>query len=307
VAEHPARPRGPVGWADALTAASRLGMTTPEQLNALVALLGLAAPEPDAPPSGSVPGRGGPAIAPTAVQAPAWTTRPVDDDDLRAAPDQRTIVDVLPDEPVELIGDQAEPPLQPASPNQASVPYEPPIPGHQLRAALTMLVRRARVADDVDVEAATALVAEQRPLAALPQLIEQSTSRGATVLADMGPSMLPYLDDVARLIAECRHIVGASRLSVVRVEDGAGPDGRVPPVAPGQPVLIVATVGAAAPPGAEPGAAGRWIALAAAARETGADVTALVPHRNHRWPASLTESIRFVAWDDLAEAGRGHG
>lgn len=306
--DDPDRSRGPVGWADALTAAARLGLTTQEQFSALAAVLDLAAPEPGPRTPVIGPSPAGPAIPSPAVPALPWASQPAADDELLAVPDRRTIIDALPDDPVELIQeDQQEPPVLPSGAGRPAVPYVPPVPAPQLRAAVTMLIRRPRLADDLDVEAAIALIAEQHPLNRLPRLLEHSTVRGATVLADTGPSMLPYLDDVARLVAECRHAVGSSRLSVIRVEDGAGPDGEVPPAPAGQPVLIVSTVGATTPPGADPGTAARWHVFAAAASQAGADVTALVPHRHHHWPAGLRRAMRFVAWDDLAEAGRGHG
>lgn len=302
------RPRGPVGWADALTAAARLGLTTREQFSALAALLDLTAPEPGPRTPVTAPGPPGPAIPAPAVPELPWASQPADGDELLPVPDRRTVVDVLPDEPVELIQeDQQEPPVLPSGAGRPAVPYVPPVPAPQLRAAVTMLIRRPRLADDLDAEAAITLIAEQHPLDELPRLLEHSTAGGATVLADTGPSMLPYLDDVARLVAECQHAVGASRLDVIRVEDGAGPEGDVPAIPAGRPVLIVSTVGATTPPGADPGTAARWHAFAAAATEAGADVTALVPHRGHRWPAGLRRAMRFVAWDDLAEAGRGHG
>jgi hypothetical protein len=45
----PAR-RGPIGWADALTAAHLLGLAATGQLDALADLLGLSAPERETPP-----------------------------------------------------------------------------------------------------------------------------------------------------------------------------------------------------------------------------------------------------------------
>ena len=187
------------------------------------------------------------------------------------------------------------------------MPYEPPVPANQLRPSLMMLVRRARMSDDLDVDAAITLVAEQRPLVQLPRLIEQSTARGAALVADVGAGMLPYLHDVARLVAEFRQIVGASRLVVDWVEDGAAQDGRPLRPEPGRPTVLLTTLGATQPPSAHPGAAARWLLFADAAREAGADITALVPHRGHRWPAGLTRSLRVVAWDELADVGRGHG
>jgi hypothetical protein len=231
------------------------------------------------------------------------------DDELRVLRDQRTVAETLPDDPVGPVAFE-EPPLEPLDPAKAarpSVPYEPPIPANQLRAALTMLVRRARISGKVDVEAAIALSAEQRPFVELPRHLEQSTAYGATVVADVGPGMLPYLDDVARLVAEIGQIVGEPRLTVQWVEEIASDGKHVLAVEPGRPVVVVSTFGAVQAPTELPGARERWLAFADAAWEAEADVVALVPHRGHRWPRRLDRAMRFVAWDDLADVGRGHG
>jgi hypothetical protein len=228
-------------------------------------------------------------------------------DELRTLPDRQTIAEELEDEPVELITFELEAPLDPAPSEQPSVPYEPPIPANQLRAALTILVRRPRFSDDIDLEAAVALVAEQRPFVRLPRLIEQSTAQGATMVADVGAGMLPYLDDVARLVAEVGQIVGESQLDVQWVGDDASASDRVPGIQAGRPVVVLSTLGAVQPPGALPAAQARWLAFAGAAWEAGADTVALVPHRRLRWSGGLDRLIRLVAWDDLADVGRGRG
>ena len=299
-------PRGPIGWGDALTAAHQLDLAATGQLDALVDLLGLSAPEQETSPVviDSVSGR--PTDRPAAPSTPR-TISSLKDDELRILRDQRTVAEELQDEPVELVAFEEEPPLEPTEVGQPSVPYEPPIPANQLRAALTMLVRRARISDKVDVEAAIALFAEQRPFVELPRQIEQSTVHGATVVADVGPGMLPYLDDVARLVAEIGQIVGEPQLTVQWVEEIASRDNHVLLVEPGRPVVVVSTLGAVRPPTELPGARERWFAFADTAWEAGADVVALVPHRGRRWPRSLDRAMRFVAWDDLAEVGRGHG
>ena len=92
-----------------------------------------------------------------------------------------------------------------------SVPYEPIVPLQQLRAAMTMIIRRPRRSVQLDVEAAIELIAEQRPLDQLPRLIEQTVDGGVMIIADIGPEMLPYLDDVSHLVQAAEQVVGARR------------------------------------------------------------------------------------------------
>ena len=88
------------------------------------------------------------------------------------------------------------------------MPYEPIVPLHQLRAAMTMIIQRPRRSVQLDIEAAIELIAEQRPLDQLPRLIEQTLDGGVTIIADVGPEMLPYLDDVDHLVQAARHVAG---------------------------------------------------------------------------------------------------
>jgi len=299
-------PRGPVGWGDALTAAGRLGLTAAEHFDVLVELLGLGAVAPRVPAAAADQLPRQPAGEPGTPPAP-WAMLPAETAELRPRPGGQTIARELEDEPVGPVEFGLEPPLDPAPSGQPAVPYEPPIPANQLRAALTMIVRRPRLSDDVDIEAAVALIAERRPFVQLPRLIEQSTGRGATLVADVGAGMLPYLDDVATLVAEAGQVVGEPQLEVAWVDDDASRDHRVAAIQSGRPTLVVSTLGAVHPPSALPGAQARWLEFADTAREAGADVVALVPHRRLRWPGGLDQLIRLVAWDDLADVGRGRG
>lgn len=301
--------RGPVGWGDALTAAALLRLSTSEQVEALLGLLHLALPpnEEEFPPAVQ------PITAPSPTDASAgtrWAGPPVEDDDLPFPPDRRTVAEPLPDEPVELVVGEA-PPLDTRARQPGSLPYEPPVDAILLRAAITMLVRRVRPSDAIDVQRAVDLVAEQRPLVALPRLAEASTDRGACILADVGPGMLPYLQDVAALTEEVERVVGEPQavvewVSGVADEPILDDDGWTRVLEPGRPMVVVSGLGATPAPGAA--ATGvRWLAFADAARKAGADVVALVPYKGRTWPAALAAAMRIVAWDDLADVGRGHG
>jgi hypothetical protein len=300
----PAQPRGPVGWGDALTAAHQLGLESDQDLDTLVELLGLRAPEDrpaavDPALAGAWPGqrnrdRPAPSMAPPPVP-----------DELTALHDSTTVIDPLPDEPVGLDALMLGEALEPSGPGLPAVPYEPPIPSSQLRAAFLMLLGRDRPSDDVDVDAAVDIVAEQRPLTRPPTLVERSVHRGATVLADVGPAMLPYLEDVAHLVREVAYVVGEAAVDLHWVEDGFLRDRLESDLQPGRPVLILSTLGAVRPPGAAPAAQDRWLSLASLAAQAGAAVVAAVPHQGHQWPSAVRSAMRVVAWEDLSQVGRG--
>ncbi|MFL6139392.1 MAG: hypothetical protein ACJ74O_16530 [Frankiaceae bacterium] len=302
--------RGPIGWGDAIEAAAVLSLEIPRQLGLLVDLLGLSVAPPELlPPVPATDVTGAaPDLAPEAA-SPDWEGTHTEYDDLPALDDRRTIVEELPPEPFRIPG-EAELALDRSAPGPSPVPYEPPIPASLLRAAIAMLVRRARTSDVVDLDRAVELIADQRPLVALPRLAEPSTDRGAVVVADVGSSMLPYLEDVLRLVAQVTEVVGLPQVRIVWADDRkpssflADVEGSLQGE---QPVLIVSALGAVQAPDAPLDARDAWMDLLRNAERLGADVVALVPHARSAFPAGLGEVVRLVPWDDLADIGRGHG
>ena len=297
--------RGPIGWADAVTAARVLGLSSPEDLDLLVDLvggplgLGLAAIEPTEPgDDGAVPADPGE----DATTPPLWggPTRgqPAQAVHLQGRDDQGTTVRELPAEPVDDAALTANP-LDPTPAGRPVVPYEPPIPERQMRSALAMLVRRPRQSDEVDVDRVVDELAQTRPLTDVPRLTEPSTAAGVHVVADVGPGMLPYAEDVRQFVAHLEQVVGEPAVAVSWV----GEDGPAPVADPSRPVLVVSTLGAVRAAGWGRARA-LWEAFAITALDDGADVTAVVPHRR-AWPQPLSSVLRFVVWDDLVDVGRG--
>jgi len=301
---------GPIGWGDALTAAIRLGLSSGEQLGQLVELLGLTAPSPPAAPREEPALLAGPGAGPAPPEPSRTETMHSSAPDLDGAPapDRRTVIEELDPEPFDVpIG--SEEPLDPPHAGLGAVPYEPPVEAPLLRAAISMLVRRARPSDEVDLELIIDLVAEQRPMVTLPRTVDLSTAHGVTVIADVSAAMLPYLDDVATLVAEVEHVVGASQVDVEWASDRPPSTMAKWPLSRdgGRPVLVVSVLGAARPPAATTGSPSQWQQFLSAAQSVGSDVTLLVPHREQQILAKLRKAARTVSWDSLADIGRGRG
>ena len=284
--------------ADALTAARLLHLEAEPDLVVLMELLGLCRDDqPTVPPPRRRP-------TPDYPEPPTQVGQRTQDETgvpATIAPTGiRTVAEPLPPEPVAPIDYSTADPLDPGPPGSGSVAYEPIVPLHQLPAAITMIIRRPRRSIEVDIEAAVELVAEQRPLEQLPRLVEHTLDRGVTIVADVGPEMLPYLEDVAHLADATQRVAGVPETRIVWVEDSD----EVPVLDPDRPVMIISTLGVARAPASPPGLAARWREWARAMSEVEADLIALVPHRRRRWSEDAA-TVRFVAWDDLAEVGRG--
>lgn len=298
-----ARGRGDVGWGDALRAAGSLGLTTPEELDWLVEFLHLRAsaePEPEATyddeeTQGATSQRG---------RSDVWIEPAQVGDEEESVP-RATVVEPLDALPVDFTPELGEP-LETVAASNPVVAYEPPVDAVLLRSALVLLVQRTRESAEVDLDAAAAAIAEQRPMSSLPTRTEPTTHRGVTVLADVGGSMLPYRGDRERFVAELVDSVGGPNVEVHLV-----PDTRSAALAellvPGRPTLLISTLGAVEAPASPPSARWRWVELAEAAADQSADVVALVPHRLKAWPSAIAEAFKLVAWDDLDLVGRGRG
>jgi hypothetical protein len=291
--------RGPIGWGDAITAANEIGLRSSDELANLVELLGLSLLEfepdqEDVHPDQHI-------SAPPATASADWTVSTRADADVEPTQDRRTIVNELPAQPFDVWFEEAAP-LDPPPAMDPPLPHQPPIFEAQMRAAVAALVQRARRSSRIDIAAAVELIAEQQPLDSLPRLEERTTQRGAIVVADIGPTMGPYLGDVDRFVAEVEHVVGSPNVAVAWWDR------------PGElemqsdtPVLVISTLGAVRVFGSSAHEQADWRAFADLAVSAEADVVALAPHRKSDWPETLTRAMRIVAWDDLSLVGRGRG
>jgi hypothetical protein len=292
--------RSPIGMADALTAARALELETSEDLGRLSRLLGLLrreeAPEPNAqyvPPEPSSQ-RDQSKFAATTEDAvtPSLPTPNLPDES------RRTVVEQLDNEPAVTVEWELPPVLDPPPPEVAVVPFEPPVPVHQLRAALAMLLRRPRQSQRPDVARLVSTAANCQPLYELPREVEHSLSLGVAVVADVGATMLPLLGDVNHFVEQIQHVAGTPNVLVAWTDDAEGPlnftDGR--------PVLLISSFGATRAATGRPGSDRRWRELLDDLLARGVDVLALVPHRR---TAVRSAAERIVAWDDLPLVGRG--
>jgi hypothetical protein len=303
--------RGPIGWADAITAACVLGLSSPAELESLVDMLGLTVAAGQGEQIWESPRRHSPAPEPAGPPAERLTSPLPRGAEVGAIPrDRRTDVTELDAQPLSVDLEPTEPLDSPPA-VMPSIPYQPPVPEPMLRASLLALLRRHRRSDDLDLAEIISRVAEQRPLTDLPRLDETTTQWGVTVIADAGRSMLPYLADLECFTAEIEHVVGSPNADIRWVDDHTAHPGSLgtprASLTPGRSVLVISTLGAVQAPSSHPQVRLRWLDFADHAARVGADVIALVPHRLTSWPRQITDAITRVVWEDLPLVGRGHG
>jgi hypothetical protein len=177
----------------------------------------------------------------------------------------------------------------------AELAYRPPLPPAQVRPAVTGLLGRPRRSNRPDLAALVRTAALGRPVDRIPYETESSLSEGVMIVADIGPSMVPYFDDVDFFVEQLQRTVGRTRSPIVWCDkDAESADLKSADLESHRPVVVISSLGQPSV-----GSRQRWRHRLTSFR---GDLVALVPHRGLALPG-----VRVVAWDDLAGAGRGRG
>ncbi|HEY6891368.1 MAG TPA: hypothetical protein VI300_26415, partial [Solirubrobacter sp.] len=150
-------------------------------------------------------------------------------------------------------------------------------------------------------------LARGRVPARLPRRERATLSRGAQVLLDVGPTLLPFAYDVAGLGRAVERVLGGAPLEILRFSGlpswGAGPGPhrtwstyRVPQRP--RPVLLVSDLGVKRPPdAAEWASPGEWLTFVETLERAGCPAIALIPYPVERVPPLLARRLTLVRWD----------
>lgn len=285
--------------AHALGAADRQGQVDAEGVQAVVAALGaaqLGIPEPRDMVIVVSDDAGMPDTLAVAVPTSTSATggAPMTEPH-RPDPRRRTLVERLPPVAAASLPQVDGEPLDPPPTELERVGYRPPVAAPRVRAALGRLLRRPRPGRRLDVPRTVAALARRRASDRLVFEVEQSLSRGAFVVADIGPTMTPFLDDVDHLVERIEQVAGAAEVRTFWCTDGNPPPPSEFDRAADElrPVLVISDLGWTRSPTARSAGSAAW-------RQALPDgAVALVPHR-----ATRLGRIATVAWDDLPVAAR---
>jgi len=190
-------------------------------------------------------------------------------------------------------------------------PFLPLLRPHWTRAILGTALATPAEEGVVNVPRVIDILARNEPLTALPRLHVPTLRRGAHVLADAGPSMMPFVRDTEWWISTVRRVAGRERITVqyftgVPSRGVLDADGSVVPHVPpsnGAPVILLTDLGVGAGT-VDPPSASEWIDFAQSMRRSGSTVIAFVPYPPSRWPRDLARSISIVQWDRSTHIGR---
>jgi len=222
-------------------------------------------------------------------------------------------VTILPREsPIDLDADDKPNPLRAPAvpvPERAAAAVTP---AGQARATFGPLAAMPGPAATIDLDALVAAIGSGLPLTRLPRGIEWSLRRGAQLLIDRGPALMPLTDDVHAIERQLLSVVGPSKLSIhyfvacpergTRTRFERRPTAWRPPP-PGTPTIVLSDLGCAGPRGDLDGARPReWLRFAARAEQAGVALVALVPYPIQRvWPL-LAGALTIVPWSERLTA-----
>lgn len=193
-----------------------------------------------------------------------------------------------------------------ASPRAPAAPLFVP---ERERALLAAIARRPRAEGEIDAPALIALLARRLLPRALPRRWVPSLRGGVQLILDQSPFMAPFAEDVERLVARMRAVVGAAagvlwvtELPPLVLASGAEEPRRwaAPPLRTA--VVIVSDLGRAARRRGRrtPGAA--WHDLLREMTEAGLNPVVLAPGRaaSYRADGPLPRRALLLGWDRAA-------
>ena len=189
-------------------------------------------------------------------------------------------------------------------------PFPPLLnPGWTRSILSTALMRPARIGA-LDVRSVIERIARGEAISRLPQQTLSVVAPLVHVLLDVGPGMLPFLEDQRGLLEVLRRVVGKHAVEVahfsgVPLRAGIGLPGKWRAFRParGSAVLVVTDLGLAR------GGLGSvplpsWSQFLRGARQDGAPVVGLVPYPATRWPRELSKMMHLLHWDRATPVAR---
>ncbi len=175
------------------------------------------------------------------------------------------------------------------------------------RAIITKLLSTKAEEGTPDIELLVKFISRNQLIKRIPYKALPTLRRGAQVLIDAGPGLLPYIRDQIFLIEQLRPIVGAGQVDVwtftgtplkQAISYSKPITNHYVPPSPGTPVLLLTDFGIAVPPFEDEMASiDEWILFVQYMRDTGCPLLALTPYNAKRWPKELKDKIKIVQWD----------
>ncbi len=186
-------------------------------------------------------------------------------------------------------------------------PPDPLLSTRWVPGIISSLVATARASSEIDTLRVVDQIARGNPVDRVPRRTQSTLARGAQILVDMGPAMVPFAHDQAALVRSARDVLGGGPAEVLRFDGcplrGAGPGPRPtwgayePPATP-RPILVLTDLGIGGPRLAPwRVSTDEWLEFERTVTQAGCPVVALVPYPPQRVPKVLRRRVYVVVWD----------
>ncbi|HSK03493.1 MAG TPA: hypothetical protein VK932_19710 [Kofleriaceae bacterium] len=298
-----------IGLGDYLRAVEALGAADdPALCRRVAAILGVeprAAAVAERPRSitagGARPGRTAVgAVLAAAAENAAGPTAAVDAPAAGAAAEEIEVVEVTASAPPAAPMPQLPAPAGPPPP----LPYEPLFDPQRRRALIGAALAAARAEGEIDEPALIDQIASARPIASVPRRTRLTLARGAQVLVDLSPSMMPFRRDQDELLARIDRLVADGLLDVQTFDGDPGQTwsrrrkaSAYEPPRPGTPVLALTDLGLRDVREGRLQPAMTWLVFAARLAQAQVPFIALVPYPPAALPRPMLDRIAVVQWD----------
>lgn len=196
------------------------------------------------------------------------------------------------------------PPLAAPAGPPPPLPHEPLFDPQRARALIGAALATARAEGEIDEPALIDRIASARPIVTVPRRMRLTLARGAQILVDLSPSMLPFRRDQDELLARIDRLVADGLLDVQTFDGDPGQtwsrrrkaSAHEPP-RPGTPVLALTDLGLRDAREGRLQPATTWLAFAAGLAQAQVPFVALVPYPPAALPRPMLDRIAVVQWD----------
>ncbi len=184
------------------------------------------------------------------------------------------------------------------------LPYEPLFDPQRRRALISAALAAARAEGEIDEPALIDRIASAQPIVTVPRRMRLTLARGAQILVDLSPSMLPFRRDQDELLARIDRLVADGLLDVQTFDGDPGQtwsrrrraSAHEPP-RPGTPVLALTDLGLRDAREGRLQPATTWLLFAARLAQAQVPFVALVPYPPAALPRPMLDRIAVVQWD----------
>jgi len=178
------------------------------------------------------------------------------------------------------------------------------------RAIVSSALATTTAEGEIDMQRVIDLLARQIAIEDIPRLAVPTLRRGAQLLIQTGPAMVPFSRDQEHFLGVVRPVAGRERTEVfdfagVPTRGVFSADGSLRPYVPPlrrKPVVLLTDLGIGR--GGDIVTSSEWLEFGQVVRRAGCPLIAFVPYPPVRWPRELGRAMTIIQWDRMTTVSR---